>query len=103
MAVNVPADLRTAAGKMGQAATSAHSHRPGDDVGGVADALPGGASAGAAKALEGGWNARFKSWQTDAENQATAMTSAADNWSSEDDQATARHRQLMRRTGGMLP
>ena len=98
----VPGQIRTAAGKIDEAAQGATSHKPGDDIGAVSGALPGSQSAGAATSLVSGWNKRFKSWVTDSEANAKALRSAADNWSEKDELATAAYRRLMRRTGGPI-
>ena len=98
----VPGQIRTAAGKIDEAATGAGAHKPGDDISATPGALPGSQSAGAATSLESGWNTRFTSWKTDAEAHARTLRSAADNWSAKDEQASAAYRRLLRRTGGPI-
>jgi hypothetical protein len=98
----VPGQIRTAAGKIDEAATGAGAHQPGDDIGAVSGALAGSGSAEAATSLETGWNTRFRIWRTEAEAHAKALRSAADNWSTQDEQAAAAYRRLVHRTGGVL-
>ena len=89
MAEVVPDKIRTAAGTMSAAATESRKHKP-DEVGGVADALPGSTSGPAATTLAATWATRFSAWSTDVEAQATSMQTSADHWADIDAATRAR-------------
>jgi hypothetical protein len=96
----VPGKIRTAAGKINEAATESRNHKP-DEIGGVADALPSSTSGPLASTLATTWGKRFGEWATAAADHATSMQTAADSWADTDVASRARaERQARMMDGG---
>jgi hypothetical protein len=91
----VPGEIRSAAGKMEDAATGVRGNVP-TDVSGIADALPGSESAGAAGTLGTTWQTRFRGWAKRVDTHVAGMRSAADDWASTDHTNAARMEKLAR-------
>lgn len=73
--------VRSAASRIEQVASTVRDHVP-DEVGDVASALPGSASAGAGTALATAWGEAFRGWATRADAQGQTLRDAAEAWES---------------------
>lgn len=92
----VTAELRTAAGKVGEAADSVGAVTPGATVERISSALPGSESAGKARRCSTNWTNRLESWVTAAGAQKSRLASSAENYDGADAAAYARMMRMMR-------
>ncbi|MRJ76601.1 hypothetical protein GEV29_08645 [Aeromicrobium sp. SMF47] len=92
----VTAELRTAAGKVGEAAESVGAVTPGTAVGRISTALPGSDSASAARTCSTSWTRRLEDWVTAAEAQKSRLASSAENYDGADAAAYNRMTRLLR-------
>lgn len=95
----VPDRIRAAATRMGTAATESRKHKP-DEVGGVADALPGSTSGPLSTTLATTWGTRFGGWATAVESHVQAMRDAAEHWDETDAGVRARAEKQAREMDG---
>ena len=92
----VTAELRTAAGKVGEAADSVGAVTPGATVERVSSALPGSESASKARRCSTSWTRRLEDWVTAAGAQRTRLETSAENYDGADAAAYARMLRMMR-------
>lgn len=71
--------VRAAATRIEQVASTVRAHVPAE-VGDVASALPGSASAGAGAALAAAWSEALGAWAARADTQAQSLRDAAQAW-----------------------
>lgn len=88
----VQADIRASADQLQVVADGVGRADPSGDLGGVATALPGSASAAAATSLVAAWEERFSTWDRDATAQSTALHASADAYDAADHEAALRMR-----------
>lgn len=92
-----PDAIRTAATSIEQVAGTVRTSVP-DQVGQIATALPGSASAAAGTALATAWTDAYLGWATSAETHAQSMRSCAASWTATDEAVMAK---FGGRLGGM--
>ena len=99
----VVADIEASADGMTSAGASVAAVDPTADLGSVATALTGGASAAAATSLTEVWSQRFTTWSTDAKKHGEARHTSATNYSRADHEAARQLQQdaMINRGPGM--
>jgi hypothetical protein len=92
----VTAELRAAAGKVGEAADSVGGVKPGAVVERVSTALPGSESAGAAGRCSTTWTQGLADWVTAAGSQKSRLETSAANYDGADAAAYSRMAHMLR-------
>ncbi|ACQ81528.1 hypothetical protein Bcav_3285 [Beutenbergia cavernae DSM 12333] len=79
-----PPALRSAAARLGEAASAVGACDAAADLSGVPAAIADGLASSAARRLGQAWDARFRAWAEDADEHAASLTGAADAYEASD-------------------